>query len=63
MPINLVLGKDEVGTLAGLGVVLDLPVETASLGVKDHQGIEGRTWLPNAKSGATTISYKGQYLI
>lgn len=44
IPINLVLGKDKVGTLAGSGgVVLDSPIETVSLGVKAHQGMEGRT--------------------
>lgn len=44
IPINLVLGKDKVGMLAGSGgVVLDSPIETVSLGVKAHQGMEGRT--------------------
>lgn len=44
IPITLVLGKDEVGMLADSGgAVLDSPIETVSLSVKDRQGMEGRT--------------------
>lgn len=44
IPITLVFGKDEVGMLAGSGgAVLDSPIETVSLSVKDRQGMEGRT--------------------
>lgn len=58
--MNLGLGKHEVGTSAGEGLVLDSPVETISLVIKVHQGIEGRTWLPSAKPGAITTSYVNQ---
>lgn len=60
IPIKLVLGKHEIGMLAGEGLALDSPVEAISLVTKAHQGMEGRTWLPNAKSDAITTSYVNQ---
>lgn len=42
IPINLVLGKDKVDTVAGSELVFNSPIETISLGIQAHQGIEGK---------------------